>query len=155
MQFLMQEDIEASIEDVYTVISDVDMVERVGLRRGIKAHRVNPDAPVGPGTEWQLNFAFRGKPRAATVKLASQDAPTTMSFESETDGLNVPVTIELVALSRSTTRMNMNVELQATTMTARLLVQSIRLAKSTLQNKLDVRMAQIGRGIEGRVAQMS
>lgn len=154
MNFTIHEDIEAPIEDVHKVISDYDSIERTALRRGIEAARLDPDAPVGVGTEWDIKFGFRGKPRGASMKIVALDAPNSMSFESETEGLNVPLSIELVALSRTHTRMTTKVDLLPTNLTAKLLVQSIRLAKGTMEKKLQARMSQIGRGIEERIAEM-
>ncbi len=153
MQFQIHEDIDAELQDVYEVITDFDTIERSALRRGIEARRLSPAAPVGQGTEWRVKFGFRGTAREASITMVALDAPNSMSFESNTEGLQVPTTIELVALSRTTTRMSLSFELKATNLAARLLVQSIKLARGTLEKKLQARFASLAKDIEGRVAE--
>ena len=153
MHFQIHEDINAELQDVYEVITDFDTIERSALRRGIEARRITPEIPVATGAEWHVKFGFRGKAREAMITMVAEDAPNSMSFTSDTEGLQVPMTIELVALSRTTTRMSMNFELQATNLPARLLVQSVKLARGTIEKKLQARMTSLGKDIEGRIAE--
>lgn len=56
--------------------------------------------------------------------------------------------VDLVALSRTRTRLFVSMELRPTTLSARLLLQSLRLAKGRLTGRLKTRMAEFGQRIE-------
>ena len=59
--------------------------------------------------------------------------------------------IEFVALSRSRTRVAMDLELKPKTLSARLMVQSLKLARANLEKKFRVRMADYAQAIEDRL----
>ena len=60
------------------------------------------------------------------------------------------MTIDLTALTPNRTRMNVQARLAPRTLSARLLVQSLKLAKARMTRKFSVRVAQFAKTIEGR-----
>lgn len=59
--------------------------------------------------------------------------------------------IELVALSPARTRLSVDVNLKPNSIPARLLVQSLKLARTNLNKKFHLRMADYARDIEERI----
>ena len=75
-----------------------------------------------------------------------------MNFLSTSQALTAEVAVELVALSRKRTRLQMTIDLKPQNLSARLLVQSLKLARGSIKRKFDKRMAGFARDIEQRHA---
>lgn len=153
MKFTGKEDIDAPIDDVFAMLSDFDAMERAALRRGVEVKCHGNAAQPAPGLSWDLAFNFRGKPRTAELTLKEYDTPNALRFDSTSGGVEADGAIELVALSRTRTRMAVSVELAAQSLSARLLLQSLKLAKSNLSRRFKVRVADFAKGIEDRYTQ--
>jgi hypothetical protein len=67
---------------------------------------------------------------------------------SSTSGIDGAGQIELVALSRDRTRISVEFELKPTNLSARLLVQSLKLAKVSLTKRYKLRVAEYAKSIE-------
>ena len=138
MEFQAKEDIEAPIDRVFAALSDINGIERQALRRGIKVRRITPhDAPEA-GMRWNAGFKFRGRDMTADVLLARFDAPEAMMFEGQSGGLDTTFQIDLTALSPGRTRMAITAALLPRTLSARLLVQSLKLAKGRVTRKFSI-----------------
>lgn len=152
MDFSAKEDIEVPLDQVFGKISNFNQIERMAIRRGVDVQRTDKMADPGPGMGWKAGFSFRGKPREADITLTDYEPPTVMRFTSVSAGLNVEADIELVALSRNRTRVHMRIGLRPQTLSARLLVQSLKLARGRIDRKLSRRLAAFGRDLEdGRI----
>ena len=69
---------------------------------------------------------------------------------SATSGIDGAVVIELVALSVARTRLTVSIDLEPRTLGARLLVQSLKLARGTLQRRFELRVADYASEITAR-----
>lgn len=148
MQFSSKEDIEAPIETVFAALSEFEAFERSAIRRGIEVRRANEAAPIGIGMAWEAAFDMRGKPRTLHLKLCEFDAPNGMRFKSESLGLTGTLTIDLVALSPKRTRMATVLNLAPKSLSARLFLQSLKLAKANLTKRFKLKVADFAKGIE-------
>lgn len=150
MQFSSKEDIDAPIEEVFAAVSDFDAFERSAIRRGVEVQRVDEAAPVAPGMAWDAAFDLRGKRRELHLVLSKMAAPEEMEFESESSGLTGVMTIELVALSPQRTRLAMVLNLAPKTLSARLFLQSLKLAKTSLTKRFKLKVAEFAKSIEDK-----
>jgi uncharacterized protein YndB with AHSA1/START domain len=149
MELTAREDIEAPQEQVFAALADFDMVERQAMRRGIEITRLSDGPEVG--MSWRAKFTFRGKPRQAHITLSTYDAPDRMVFHTVSGGLEMDFSLDLVALSRNRTRINVSSVLAPKTLSARLLVQSLKLAKGGIEKRFTRRMADLAAGLESRL----
>ena len=152
MQLTAREDIEAPLDRVFAALSDFDSVERQALRRGLDVQRTSGPA-TGPaeGMTWHAVFGFRGKQRAADIQLVEFQPPERMVFDSVSGGLKVQMVLDVVALSRTRTRIGVSVEMMPTTLSARLLVQSLKLAKGGMDRRFRDRMKGLARDLERKL----
>ncbi len=150
MKFLAKSDIDAPIDAVFEEVSDFETFERVVLSRGATVTRTDTLPAPGPGMAWKTEFEFRGRQRAAEVTLTEYEPPRHLTFEAQSDGLRAASRVELVALSPRSTRMKLHIEIGAQTMSGKLIVQSLKLAKGNLSKRLDNRVAQYAAQIEER-----
>ena len=141
MKFVTKEDIDCPMAHVFAQAADFAGFERQALRRGANVRRTDQKPQFGLGSGWDVIFKFRGKDRQMKAVVSAWDVPNGYTVQSTSAGIEGTVVIELVALSRSRTRLSLSIELVPNTIGARIMVQSLRLARGTLQRRLDLRMA--------------
>ena len=124
MKFSTKEDVEAPIDAVFEMLCDFETFERAAMRRGAEVQRTD-SKPV-------------------------PEKPSEMEFECTSQGLLTLMSIELVALSKNRTRIMMTLDIKPLNLSARLLVQSLKLAKSSLTKKYKLRIAEFAKTLEER-----
>lgn len=151
MEFATSEDIEAPLNKVFFALADFEPIERQVMRRGVEVKRRDATGAPSQGMIWDADFSYRGKPRSAVITLSVFDAPELMEFTSASGGLDVVSRLECVALSRTRTRIVVNVDLRPRTLSARLLVQSMKLARGKLNRRFSKRMKEFAREFEKKL----
>lgn len=153
MELSGSQDIEAPIDFVFDAITDFDGFTKQALRRGIDVARIDDlGDSVEPtaGMAWKTAFDFRGKRRNMRIKLTECSRPNFLCAESRTAGMETEFDVELVALSRSRTRLAIRFELKPQSLAARLLVQSLKLARGNLKKRLGKRLDRFAKQTEER-----
>ncbi len=150
MNFSTREDIEAPIQSVWTAVTDFEHFERQAMRRGAEVSRSDPRGRPGPDSEWNVCFTYRGRPREIDARIAEFDAPNALRLDSVSGGLDAVMRIELMSLSPRRTRLNIALDLTPRTLTARLLVQSLKFARTNLGKRFANRVYDFAQGVEGR-----
>lgn len=150
MRFASKQDIEVPIAAVFQILSDFEAWERAIMRRGVEVDRKDKLTRNGPGMRWAARFAYRGKTRDLEVELVQLDAPTLMRFAGVSQALEGVVSIELLELGAKRTRLHTAIDVTPRSLTARLFLQSLRLARAKLDRKFDQRVAQLAGDIETR-----
>ncbi|MBR9764508.1 MAG: SRPBCC family protein [Rhodobacteraceae bacterium] len=148
MKFVAKEDIEAPIDEVFARITDFHAFERSAIRRGAEVKRLDNPPLTGPGAGWEVRFDLRGKRRIIGLEVTDFDGPERMQLKLRSEGLKGHVLVDLVALSRARTRLRVETELKPKTLSARLLIQSLRLARGTIEKRLAERMAEFAASLE-------
>ncbi|QBF33490.1 SRPBCC family protein [Thalassococcus sp. S3] len=152
MKFTSKEDIEAPVDYVWSQLSEFEAFERSAIRRGAEVHRVVDKPEPQAGMTWDAKFELRGKEREAQIELVTYDEPNEMVFETESAGLSGYCELELVALSPRRTRLSVSFEMKPRTLPARLLIQSLKLAKTNLTKRFKLRVADYAKDMEDRYA---
>lgn len=148
MKFTTKEDIEAPAEVVFESLSDFSRFERAALRRGAEVARLDRLAETGPGLTWSIRFPVRGKMRRVLCELERFDRSEGLYLVAESTGFNLWLTVGLVALSRNRTRLAVDFEIKPRTLTARLMLQSIRLNKTSYYRRFEARVQKYAADIE-------
>lgn len=151
MKFSTNEDVAAPIDQLFDALSDFESFERQAMRRGADVQRVDPGAGLCVGATWKVAFSMRGRRRNLDLRLDRFDAPHEMLFLAKSQGMDAVFTVELVALSRNRTRMAVALEMTPLNLAARLLIQSLKLAKSNLTKRFKIRVAEYAKQIENRL----
>ncbi|MFV0492632.1 MAG: SRPBCC family protein [Pseudorhodobacter sp.] len=150
MKFSTREDIEAPVEHVYDVLSDIDGWERNALRRGAELRRSDTLTTLGPGMAWSIAFDYRGRKRTLDITATEIVPNETMVFS----GMSAPVdgflSLDLAEMGLRRTRLIVGLEIRPRTLAARLFIQSLRLAKRKLDRRFAQRVAVICGDIEAR-----
>ena len=150
MKFSSKEDIEAPIDAVFEMVSDFEKFERGARKRGLKVRRTDGMESVATGMTWNAVFDFRGRNREIDLTLSRLDPPTHLSVAGRSQGVTSVFDLELLALSRQRTRLAVELEMKPQTIAARVLIQSLRLAKARLTKRFKLRVAEYARHLEER-----
>ncbi len=150
MKFSTRQDIEAPIEYVFDHTADFEALERQAMRRGIEVARDDDLDCAGTGMRWNVQFSYRGKPRKIKGELTEFDVPNSYLIQSVSGGVEADFDVEFLPLSRNRTRMVVGLQLSPKSLSARLLVQSLKLIKSSLDDRFSNRIAQFASEVQNR-----
>lgn len=84
------------------------------------------------------------------IELTEFDEPNRLLAQSLSGGIEGEISVNLVALSKNRTRMAMEIDIQPKNLSARLMVQSMRLAKTRLTKRFRLKVAGYAADIEDR-----
>lgn len=150
MEFEIRQDIAAPIDAVFAAVTDFSAFERQVLRRGAELRRLDQPQRHGAGAAWDAAFQFRGRDRRVTIEVTEMDAPNGLRFSGDSQGVRFDGGVELIALARAHTRMTLSLSVAPKTLSARLLVQSLKLARGSINRRIGARVEQFARDVELR-----
>ncbi len=150
MKVTSRHDIDAPVDFVFQTLTDFDSWERSAMRRGAEVVRTDKLTSVAPGLSWLVRFRFRSKDRKLTVRLTGMDPGARAAFAVEGMLFDATSIIDLMELGQNRTRFVMVGEAKPKTLGARLILQSLRLARGRVQRKIDRRVAAIAEEIAVR-----
>ncbi|MDH3262879.1 MAG: SRPBCC family protein [Paracoccaceae bacterium] len=148
MRFTTREDIEAPVEAVFAAVSDFEGFERAALRRGAEVRRLGDHQRRGAGKGWLVHFRYRGRARELASEIVRFEPPHALTAFGGTGGIDGTLEVELTELAPRRTRLKLDLELRPKTIGARLFLQSLRLAKSSLTNRFKKRVHDFARRLE-------
>ncbi len=152
MKFSTRQDIEAPIDYVFARTADFSALERQAMRRGIVVDRADNLQSNGIGICWNVAYPYRGKTRKIRGELTEYDAPNSYLIQSVSGGIEADFDVEFLPLSRGRTRLLVGLQLTPKSLSARLLVQSMKLAKSSLDDRFVTRITQFASDVQNRYA---
>lgn len=135
MKFSSKEDIETPIDRLFEQLTNFEMFERAAIRRGVEIERERDTAQPVVGMAWKARFEMRGRSREARVELTHLDRPNTLRFDAIGKGVDGSFFIDLLPLSQRSTRISVVLDIEPKTLSARLLIQSMKLAKTNLTKR--------------------
>ena len=142
MKLSTREDIEAPLDTVYDAVTDFDGFERRLLRRGVDVARDERFPIDAPGARWTAQFDWRGRLQNLDAELVTIDPGQGYAIEGKVSGVVCMSVVDLVPLSKSRTRMFVSIDLRPTTLSSRLFVHSLKLAKGTISRRFKARVSQ-------------
>lgn len=150
MKLKHREDIDAPATVVWAMLADFDHWERAAMRRGTDVQRLDTLAEPAPGMGWKLVFAYRGKERTLTARLAEIDPGQRMGFTAASTNVSGTAEVDLVEMGPRRTRMTVTVDAQPRTLAARLVMQGLRLARGRVDRRFADSIAALATHIEDR-----
>ncbi len=151
MELSSKEDVDAPLSEVFEAISDFASFERSAIRRGVDVQRLSDDITPQIGLAWDIRTDFRGKPREMRLQVSSYEPTTKIGLDGDSAALQGSGQIELLALSPQRTRISVTVKIKAKTLSGRLLLQSLKLARSKVNRRFKHRVAEFASLTEERL----
>lgn len=150
MRLSTREDIEAPLSYVFTLCSDTATWERAAIRRGVEVVRSDRLTSTQPGMSWTIAGKWRGKLRRGVLKLAAIDPLHSMVFHGSGESIDLIVEMEFVELSARRSRLILRTDIKPRSLAARLIVQSMKLARGRIEQKYEAKVALLCKEIEAR-----
>ncbi|MBL4915616.1 SRPBCC family protein [Szabonella alba] len=150
MKFSTREDIEAPLDNVFAALSDFETWERAAMRRGAEVIRTDRMAAPGPGMGWHVEFIYRGKLRKMDIALAEMLPGQRLILDGKAAPADGRLEFDLVEMGPRRTRITVGFEVKPRSLAARLFLQSLKLAKSRVNRRFDLRVARMAADIEDR-----
>ncbi|MEO0357776.1 MAG: SRPBCC family protein [Pseudomonadota bacterium] len=148
MKFSTREDVNAPADVVFAEATDFDGFERMIRRYGSKVTRMDDQNSKGAGMMWDVGFKFRGRNRHARATVTEFTTPDSMGVSTEVGGMDSLLSVEVIALSATKSRLQVSLELKPKTLSARLIVQSLKLAKTKMNTRFKARVSSFAANIE-------
>jgi hypothetical protein len=150
MKFSAKQDVDAPAAFVFAAFSDFDAWERAGLRRGAEITRTDSLSGVTSGMTWQVKFMFRSKMRTVDIRLDQIIAPQRMEFLAQSPAMEASMVVEIAEMSALRSRIHIVSDVSPRTLTAKLFIQSLRLARAKADRKYALRVSEIATDISAR-----
>lgn len=147
MKLKTRTDVAAPADKIFRHLTDFDRIEAAARARGAEIERLD-DRTTPSQAAWRAEFPFRGRKRHSELRLIDLEPDEQLALRGESDGLTALIRLELVPTSTQTTQLSAIIDLSPATMKARLLLQSLKLAKSSLEKRLDQRLNRFARRVE-------
>lgn len=141
MKFSAREDMMIPIGEAFAIAADFSIFERVATQRGIEIRRPTRIASLAMGQAWSSIFVFRGRERKVDAEVVSFDPGQGYAVAFTGDGIEGLGVVDFLSLSKKRTRMFVSLELKPTSITARLIIQSLRFAKRSLNKRFKRRVS--------------
>ena len=133
---------------VWARFTDFSGFEEDARGRGAILNRVGNLTQTVQGVEWRGEVTVRGKSRPITAKVTQLVPQELCIVDSRIGGMNCHQEIIFVPLSTTVTRVALMLDLSADTLTARLLLQTMKLARGRVLQKLQGVLARQGNAVE-------
>ena len=150
MKLTAKNDVEAPVDFVFAQLADFEGWERAAMRRGAEVARVDTMTRIGPGMTWSTQFQYRGKERKATIRLDAIKPTSSLALTGMSRLMDGVMVINVLDLAAKRTRIEVRLEIKPKTIAARLLIQSLRLARARVERTFAQRVAQLSIEIEDR-----
>lgn len=133
---------------VWARFTDFSGFEEDARGRGAILNRVGNWTQTVQGVEWRGEVTVRGKSRPITAKVTQLVPQELCMVDSRIGGMNCHQEIIFVPLSTTVTRVALMLDLSADTLTARLFLQTMKLARGRVLQKLQGVLARQGNAVE-------
>lgn len=132
MKFSTEQIVAAPMDVLFVALTDFSRFERQAITAGAEVHRTDSMTQPGVGMGWRARFDLRGRPRDVTAELVRMDDPGMLLFEGRMSGLIGDLGFKLTPLGPNETRLEAELNLRARSITAKLILQSLKLARSNV-----------------------
>jgi hypothetical protein len=152
MKLTAKTDLEAPVEFVHAYLCDDAAWEREAIRRGIEVERPADMPLTGVGAGWRIRVPFRGRIRDVLLRLDDLVQNQSIAYSFEGQALVGTTVMETKALSPRSSRLKVTIDAKPKTLTARLFLNTLRLARRKVEDRLEKRISQLADRIEERYA---
>lgn len=150
MEFHAEEEVRLRPRRAWAEVTNFSGFEKLIRDRGGAVTRSETPDPPGLGTTWEGRFTYSGKPRDVTAEVTRFEPPHHLHIALTSAGLSGQTRVELTDLGQRRTRISVHLTLEARTLKARIFLQPLKLAQSTLEARFAKAVARLTRAMEKR-----
>lgn len=148
MKFRVSEDLDAPRSMVWARFTEFSGIEADARGRGATLTRIGNWTTPSEGAEWRGEVKVRGKVRPVTARIARLVPEELCLIESRIGGMACVHEMSFVAMSPEVTRVAVMLDLSAHTLAARLILQTMKLARGRVMQRLQGILARQGNAVE-------
>ncbi|MDZ4088637.1 MAG: SRPBCC family protein [Tabrizicola sp.] len=150
MKLTAKTDLEVPAAFVFATLVDHPSWERDAVRNGAEVERPPGTPATGLGAAWRVRGQFRGKVRKVQLTITELVENQRVVLTMDGPTIEGSARFEVMVLSPRRSRLRVDVEFKPKTLSARLFINTMRLAKGRVQAKFEARLGQIGGRIKDR-----
>lgn len=140
MKLKVSEDADCPVDQGFAVLTDYASIEEELRSHGMQITRVQGWQELALGVAWLGRGEIRGKMRQVEAKVTALEPGRMVEVEARIGGMRAIYETRLVPLGDRITRVNVTLDMRPETLSARLLVQSLKLARGRVLDRMQVRL---------------
>ncbi len=148
MKFKAAEDVDAPIDFVSQRMCDFSQFEADVKGRGAELTRVGNWTEPSVGSRWRGSVQVRGKVRKIEAEVAELEPKDHALIDIAVGGMEAKYLMSFISLSPEVTRVAAELDLKPKTLTARLILQTMKLARGRVLQRMTANLARQGNQIE-------
>jgi uncharacterized membrane protein len=148
LKFKVADDVEAPVDWVWEGFTDFAAIEADIRARDTELSRVGDWKEAALGVAWRGSVPVRGKVRTIDARIAAFAPEERLLVESRIGGMACTYEVTFAPLTGGSTRVSVVLELKASTLSARLLLQTLKIARRKVIQRLDGAVVRQGQAVE-------
>jgi hypothetical protein len=144
MKFKVSEDVDAPADMTWARFTDFSGIEAEALGRGAELARVGNWSTAAQGCQWRGSAKIRGRARPVTSEITTLSGPDTCVITTVVGGMEAVYEMTFIELRADMTRVQVVLDLSANTLSARLALQTLKLARGRVMQRLQGLLARTG-----------
>jgi hypothetical protein len=148
LKFKVSQDFDAPTAQVWARLTDFTGIEAEAAKREASLVRVGEWQTPKVGVSWRGAVPVRGKSKPIEARIVSFEHEDMFRIDSRVGGMEADYDMTLVALTPVVTRVEIALDLSAKTLSARLLLQTLKLARKRVLGRLDGMLERQGQAAE-------
>ncbi len=148
MLFETREEVDVPRDFAFSHFADFTRYEATARQYGADIRRVNGFSELAEGVAWRGSVVVRGKTRGVEATVTRLSAPEHAHMDTVVGGMAVGVDLFFDELGPEKTLVRVSAQLKATTLAARLILQTVKLARGRIQSKIDSRIVALANQFE-------
>lgn len=144
MKFKVSEDVDAPADITWARFTDFSGIEAEATGRGADLSRVGNWQTAAPGCAWRGSAKIRGRVRPVASEISALSAPERCEITTTIGGMEAVYEMTFLALREDMTRVQVVLDLSASTLSARLALQTLKLARGRVMQRLQGLLARQG-----------
>lgn len=148
MIFETSEEVDVPRDFAFSRFGDFTRYEAAARAYGADIRRVNGFTELAEGAGWRGSVMVRGKTRGVEATVTRLVRPEHAQMQTLVGGMTVTVDLTFEELGPEQTLVRAKASLRATTLAARLILQTVKLGRRQIQAKLDSRIVALANEYE-------
>ena len=144
MKFKVSEDVDAPAALVWARFTEFDGIEEDVRGRGADVTRTGAWTEPKVGAGWRGSVKVRGRQRPLTSEISALDASNRMEIQTTVGGMDALYEMTFLELRPDMTRVQAVLDLSANNLSARLALQTLKLARGRVMQRLQGFLARQG-----------
>lgn len=144
MKFKVSEDVDAPADITWARFTDFSGIEAEAVGRGADLSRVGNWTTAAEGSAWRGSAKIRGRVRPVTSEIRVLNGPEICEIATTVGGMDAVYEMSFLPLRDDLTRVQVSLDLSAKTLSARLALQTLKLARGRVMQRLQGLLARQG-----------